>query len=133
MASSQNIKLGVIYGAISAFSTASMSVFVKMSGHDLPISMLIFFRFFISLILLLPWLFNGPTFKFSVDRPLMYLTSSISALLAIVCLSYVIKVIPLVDVLLLNNTAPLRACTGQRRSIRNGTLCQTASFSLAMT
>ncbi len=93
MASSQNIQLGVIYGAISAFSTASMRVFVKMSWHDLPISMLIFFRFFISLILLLPWLFNDPPFKFSVDRPLMYLTRSISALLALVCLSYVIKVI----------------------------------------
>ena len=50
MAASQNIKLGVIYGTISALSTASMGVFVKMIGQTLPTSMLIFWHVVITLI-----------------------------------------------------------------------------------
>ena len=46
------IKCGVLYGIISALSFAIMSVFVKLIGQDLPTSILIFFRFGTSLILI---------------------------------------------------------------------------------
>lgn len=39
----QNIKLGILYGVVSALSFALMSVFVKEIGQQLPTSMLIFF------------------------------------------------------------------------------------------
>ena len=74
MAASQNIKLVVIYGTISAFSASLMGAFAKMIGQTLPTPMLIFFRFATSLILLLPRLFNDPSFKFSLDASLNHYT-----------------------------------------------------------
>ena len=53
----QHLGRGVIYAIVSALAFAVMSVFVKMIGTDLPTAMPIFFRFAISLVLLLPWVF----------------------------------------------------------------------------
>lgn len=103
----QSIKLGVLYGIIFAFSLALMSVFVKLIGKDLSTSMLIFFRFGTSLILIAPWIITDANFSFKIQQPLRYSIRILAALLALFCVFYVIKFIPLVDVLLLNNTAPL--------------------------
>jgi drug/metabolite transporter (DMT)-like permease len=104
---SQSIKWGVLYGVVSAFSFALMSVFVKLIGKDLPTSMLIFFRFGTSLVLISPWLLTDNQFIFKIHQPFRYVVRILSALLALFCIFYVIKFIPLVDALLLNNTAPL--------------------------
>lgn len=101
------IKCGVIYGIIAALSFAIMSVFVKLIGRDLPTSITIFFRFATSLILLIPWLIADPNFSFKIQQPARYVTRILASLLALFCVFYGIKFIPLVDVLLLNNTAPL--------------------------
>lgn len=69
--------------------------------------MLIFFRFSMSLILLLPWVIKNPNFTFRVHKPVQYLIRILSALLALFFVFYAIKFIPLVDALLLNNTSPL--------------------------
>ena len=103
----QNIKLGVFYATISALSFALMSVLVKKIGNNLPTSMLIFFRFGVSLILLLPWVIKNPDFTFKVHKPAQYIIRILAALLALFFVFYAIKFIPLVDALLLNNTSPL--------------------------
>ena len=103
----QSISLGALYAIISAFSFAMMSVFVKKIGTDLPTIMPIFFRFAISLILLLPWVIRSPSFQFKVHQPVRYATRILSALLALFLMFYALKFIPLVNALLLNNTAPL--------------------------
>jgi drug/metabolite transporter (DMT)-like permease len=103
----QNLKLGVLYGILSSFSFAIMSVFVKLIGKDLPVSMLLFFRFATSLILIIPWLFADPHFTFKIYQPSQYVIRIFSALFALFCVFYAIKFMPLVDTLLLNNTAPL--------------------------
>src|SRR3990167_3222530 len=103
----QNIKLGVFYATISALSFALMSVLVKKIGNNLPTSMLIFFRFGVSLILLLPWAIKNPDFTFKVHKPAQYIIRILAALLALFFVFYAIKFIPLVDALLLNNTSPL--------------------------
>jgi drug/metabolite transporter (DMT)-like permease len=104
---SQNIKLGVLYGIISSFSFAMMSVFVKLIGKDLPTSTLIFFRFGTSLILIAPWILIDTSFTFKIHQPIRYVVRILAALLALFFIFYAIKFIPLVDALLLNNTAPL--------------------------
>lgn len=104
---SQNIKLGVLYGIISAFSFATMSVLAKLTEKDLPVSMLIFFRFGTSLILIVPWILADRHFSFKINQPLRYGIRILAALLALFCIFYAIKLIPLVDALLLNNTTPL--------------------------
>ncbi|HLB56059.1 MAG TPA: DMT family transporter [Coxiellaceae bacterium] len=103
----QNIKLGIFYAIISALSFALMSVLVKKIGNDLPTSMLIFFRFSISLILLLPWVIKNPHFTFKIQQPAQYIIRILAALLGLFFVFYAIKFIPLVDALLLNNTSPL--------------------------
>lgn len=103
----QNVKLGVLYGIIAGFSFAMMSVFVKLIGTDLPTSVLIFFRFATSLILIIPWVLLSNRFTFKISEPFYYFIRIVAALLALFCVFYVIKLIPLVDALLLNNTAPL--------------------------
>jgi drug/metabolite transporter (DMT)-like permease len=84
-----------------------MSLFVKKIGNSLPISMLIFFRFSISFVLLLPWIIKNPNFTFKVHKPVRYIIRILAALLALFFVFYAIKFIPLVDALLLNNTSPL--------------------------
>lgn len=104
---SQNTKQGALYGFIAALSFALMSVFVKKIGTHLPTSMLIFARFTISLILLLPWIALSKNFSFKVQHPIRYVLRILASLLAIFFLFYALKFLPLVDALLLNNTAPL--------------------------
>jgi len=103
----QSVKLGVLFGIISSFSFALMSVFVKLIGKDLPTSMLLFFRFSTSLILIAPWILTDTNFTFKVHQPIRYVVRIFAALLALFLVFYAIKFIPLVDALLLNNTAPL--------------------------
>jgi len=103
----QNIGRGIVYAIISAFSFAVMSVFVKMIGSSLPTAMPIFFRFAISLILLLPWVIRSSSFRFKVSQPIGYGIRILSALLALFLMFYALKCMPLMNALLLNNTAPL--------------------------
>jgi drug/metabolite transporter (DMT)-like permease len=107
MIHSQNTTAGALFGFISALSFALMSVFVKLIGTELPVAMLVFARFAISFILLLPWLVTAQNFSFKVQSPFRYTSRILSALLALFFTFYAIKFIPLVDVLLLNNTSPL--------------------------
>ncbi len=103
----QSIFLGILCVILAALAFATMSVFVKEVGNRLPTSMLIFFRFVFSLLLLMPWLWLGPPFSFKISEPWRYAVRILSSLFALFLLFYVIKFIPLVDALLLNNTSPL--------------------------
>lgn len=103
----QHLGWGVLYAIISAFSFAMMSVFVKKIGADLPTAIPIFFRFATSFVLLLPWVVRNPAFQFKIHQPWRYVTRILSALLALFLMFYALKFIPLVNALLLNNTAPL--------------------------
>lgn len=103
----QHIGRGVCFAIISALAFAIMSVFVKMIGTGLPTSMPIFFRFAVSFLLLLPWVIRSTSFRFKVTQPLRYTIRIVSALLALFLMFYALKFIPLMNALLLNNTAPL--------------------------
>ncbi len=104
-----NIKLGILYAIGSAFSFAVMSLLVKLIGNHLPITVILFARFGLSLILILPWLLRDKTFKVSLrlQKPVMFFLRSLMPLCSLSCTFYAIKFIPLVDALLLNSTAPL--------------------------
>lgn len=103
----QHLGRGIIYAIISALSFAVMSVFVKMIGTQLPTAMPIFFRFAISFILLLPWVLTSSAFRFELAQPIRYVIRILSALLALFLMFYALKFMPLMNALLLNNTAPL--------------------------
>ncbi len=101
------ILLGSLLAILTALFVALMGVYTKKIGTDLPTSMLLFFRFLISFIVILPFIIKSKKFTFKVDHPMHLSTRVMSALLAIFFLLYSIKYIPLVDALLLNNTASI--------------------------
>lgn len=103
----QNIQRGCMFALMAALSYAVMSVLVKIVGQSLPTSLVLFFRFASSLILLLPWLITDSTFTLKMTQPGRYAARILTALVALFLFFYAIKFIPLVDALLLNNTAPL--------------------------
>ena len=105
----QSVKLGIIYGLISAFLFALMSQLVKVIGPDVPVSMLIFFRFLISLIAITPFLIRDKDFKFNLipPYPKMYLFRIICPMIALGIIFYSINRFEIVNVLMLQNTAPL--------------------------
>ena len=109
MPSQQNLQLGILLGLLSAFMFAVMSVLVKVLGPGVPVSMLIFFRFLLSLAALIPFLIMDTSFKFSFIPPLpkMYFLRIAGPLIALGIIYYSINKFPLVNVLLLQNTAPL--------------------------
>jgi len=105
----QNLRLGIIFGLSSAFIFALMSQLVKILGPDVPVSMLLFFRFLISLIVLIPFLIRDKTFKFNIipPYPKMYLIRILCPMIALAIIFYSINRFEIVNVLLLQNSAPL--------------------------
>lgn len=105
----QNLRLGIIFGLSSAFIFALMSQLVKVLGPDVPVSMLLFFRFLISLVALVPFLIRDKDFKFNLipPYPKMYLIRILCPMLALAIIFYSINRFEIVNVLLLQNSAPL--------------------------
>ncbi len=105
----QNLRLGIIFGLSSAFIFALMSQLVKILGPDVPVSMLLFFRFLISLVALVPFLIRDKDFKFNLipPYPKMYLIRILCPMLALAIIFYSINRFEIVNVLLLQNSAPL--------------------------
>lgn len=103
-----NIKLAVIYALLGALCNAIMSIFVKLIGDSQSTVAITFFRFFIGLLVLLPWLL---TEKKLFSTPFPYLSKlffrSMTTLLAMTCVFYSLKYLPVANVVLLNNTFPL--------------------------
>ena len=105
----QNLRLGIIFGLSSALLFAVMSQLVKILGPDVPVSMLLFFRFLISLIALTPFLIRDKDFKFNLipPYPKMYLIRILCPMVALGIIFYSINRFEIVNVLLLQNSAPL--------------------------
>jgi len=62
-----------------------MSELVKILGPDVPVSMLLFFRFLISFIALIPFLIRDKNFKFNLipPYPKMYLIRILCPMIAL--------------------------------------------------
>ena len=102
-----NIKLAIFYAIISAFSCAAMGSFIKFIPQTIPNSEILFFRFMVSLVFLMPWMALDKHFTFRVNRPWLYVGRILCGLLSIATLFYSLRYIPLVNVIVLQDTAPL--------------------------
>jgi len=96
---------GFIFGILAAVCASLMYVFVKLCA-DIPVSTIVFFRFFVGLILLLPWLMHPPI-RFSTQHLPLHLIRDLSGLVSIGCYYYAISRISLVNLSTLVNTFPL--------------------------
>jgi drug/metabolite transporter (DMT)-like permease len=84
-----------------------MGLFVKVIGHQLPISMIIGFRFLVSLILLLPILICSKGFSFKVKRPLLLIVRSLAGVIALMIFFFGVKFLPLAMATLLVMATPI--------------------------
>jgi drug/metabolite transporter (DMT)-like permease len=103
----QRIGKGVLFAILAALSFTTMSLFGKIIGDRVSTDMILFARFFISLVLLMPWVIKKPTEVLSLAKPMTLITRSFFTLLAFICFFYALKFMPLSNALLLNNTFPL--------------------------
>lgn len=96
-------KRAIGYAVLGSWVYALSGVLVKLVGVEVPLPIVLFFRFFIGLLILSPWFF--------LDKRLVYVNSVkqlvfrvISGLISIICVYYAIRYISVADALLLANT-----------------------------
>ena len=106
MSSEKNDYTWVAYALLSAASIALMATCVRLASAELPRSEIVFFRNFISLLLLLPFAtrrrLSLRTKKFG-----LHLFRAIFGVAAMYLYFYAIAHLPLADAVLLNYTSPL--------------------------
>ena len=103
----QHLGSGVVFAILASISFTLMSLTTKFIGHRASTDMVVCIRFFISLILILPWVIKHPKDALTVTEPIKLIIRTLFSLLAIASFFYVLKFISLTESLLLNNTSPL--------------------------
>jgi drug/metabolite transporter (DMT)-like permease len=98
---------GILSAIIASVSIAFMGVFVKFTGTSFDNFTLLFFRFFISLIIILPLIHRDKNFSFRIKYPFLYLWRILFGFLAIAFYFLAIQKIPLVNAILLESTYPV--------------------------
>ena len=96
----------------AAFFNALMLLFAKLSTQSASIQMVLFYRFFITLLIIMPFIYFNPDKKTIPDflktqRILLHLIRDISGLISIICYFYAAKSMPLADATVLFYTSPL--------------------------
>jgi drug/metabolite transporter (DMT)-like permease len=98
---------GIYFAVIGAFSIAAMGVFVKYIGTELSSITILFFRFAISLVILLPFIFRSKTFSFKIKFPYQLAVRVISGVMAMTLYFIAIQHINLVNAILLESAYPI--------------------------
>jgi len=103
----QHLPSSILFGVIAASSFSIMSLFGKIIGDQASTDTILFARFAISLIILIPWVIKHPHAALKVAHPKKLLWRSCFSLLSFACFFYALRFISLTDALVLNNTFPL--------------------------
>jgi drug/metabolite transporter (DMT)-like permease len=103
----QHIGRAALFGCLAALSFALMSLLGKIIGDSASTTMILFARFAISLVLILPWLIQNPKKILYTSKFGTMFTRSLFTLLAFFCFFYALKFIPLANAILLNNSFPI--------------------------
>jgi drug/metabolite transporter (DMT)-like permease len=100
-------RIGIIYSLLSALFLALMAAFAKKAAADLPISMVLFARFFICLLVMMPIIIFSKQRLWLTNRITGHALRSLFGLTAIACFFYSLQFTPLVNALILSYTIPL--------------------------
>ncbi len=103
----QHLPTSILYAVIAALSFSIMSLFGKLIGDRASTDTVLFARFAISLIILLPWIIKHPHAALKVAHPKKLLWRSCFSLLSFACFFYALRFISLTNTIVLNNTFPL--------------------------
>jgi drug/metabolite transporter (DMT)-like permease len=115
-----NLRLGALYMVASAVLFASMAASVRVAARELPNAPIVFFRHFIMIVFLLPWLWREGRRALATDDFRGHLVRGLAGVSAVACYFYAIARLRLADAVLLNQSMPLfiplveRAWLGER-------------------
>jgi drug/metabolite transporter (DMT)-like permease len=91
----------------AALLFAAMGAAVKAASHELPNTMVVFFRNAVGFVALLPWLLRGGVANLRTRHFGEHVVRGVSGLLAMVCFFHAIAKLRLADAMLLNQSVPL--------------------------
>ncbi|WP_108650332.1 DMT family transporter [Dongshaea marina] len=97
----------IVYITLAYLSISLMSVFVKVSSQTLPSTEVLFARFFIGLIFVIPFIVADKAFSFKVTRVRFSLLRNLSGLASMLLMFYSLKHISVSSSMLLMNTASI--------------------------
>lgn len=103
----QHVMTGVVFMILSALSYSLMSLIGKLIDNEVSTTSIIFSRFLISLILILPWAIKNFHEIIPVAQPLKLFLRSVCSLIGFGSFFYSLNSLSLTNALLLYNTFPL--------------------------
>jgi len=115
-----DMRRGALLMVASALLFASMATMVSIAARELGNALLVFFRHFIMLVFLLPWLARHGRRALATDDLRGHLVRGLAGVAAVACYFYAIARLRLADAVLLNQSMPLfiplveRAWLGER-------------------
>jgi drug/metabolite transporter (DMT)-like permease len=115
-----DLRLGALYMVVSAVLFASMAASVRVAARELPNAPIVFFRHFIMLVFLLPWLGREGRHALDTGDLRGHLVRGLAGVSAVACYFFAIARLRLADAVLLNQSMPLfiplveRAWLGER-------------------
>jgi len=115
-----DMRRGALLMAVSAILFASMAATVLVAARELPNAPIVFFRHFLMLLFLLPWLVKEGRGALRRDDLGGHMVRSLAGVSAVACYFYAIARLRLADAVLLNQSMPLfiplveRAWLGER-------------------
>jgi len=101
-----SVALGALLIVLAFACVAVMSAFGK-GASGVPTGTLVFFQNFISLVLFLPWALRGGLAELKTSRVGLHVLRAVAGLLSQVLMFVAVKRMPLVNAVLLSNSAPL--------------------------
>ncbi|MFN8091721.1 MAG: DMT family transporter [Vicinamibacteria bacterium] len=102
-----DMRKGALYMVASAVLFASMAASVRVVSRELPNAPIVFFRHFIMLGFLLPWLARQGRHALDTDDLPGHLVRGLAGVSAVACYFYAIARLRLADAVLLNQSMPL--------------------------
>jgi drug/metabolite transporter (DMT)-like permease len=102
----ENAPLGGLLIVVAFFCVAVMSALGKAAAH-VSTGIIVFFQNFISLALFLPWILRHGTAGIKTSRTALHILRALAGLLSQALMFVAVKRMPLMDAVLLSNSAPL--------------------------
>ncbi len=102
----EDAPLGGFLIVVAFFCVAVMSAFGK-AAVAVPTGTIVFFQNFISLLLFLPWVFRHGVGSVKTSRTWLHILRALAGLLSQALMFVAVKKMPLMDAVLLSNSAPL--------------------------
>jgi len=102
-----DLQRGAVLMVTSALLFAGMAASVRVLAQELPNAPIVFFRHFLMLVFLAPWLLRGGRAALRTGDLRGHLVRGLAGVVAVACYFYAIAHLPLADAVLLNQSLPL--------------------------